>query len=54
MLEALMSTPEGRARLEAYEEKVDQALADRIENADRGRGDDAQPRPIPEVPQVDH
>ena len=50
MLEALMSTPEGRARLEAYEEKVDQALADRIEDADKGRSEDPQPRPLHEVP----
>ena len=46
MLETLMGTPEGRARLEAYEEKVDQAIADRIEAHDEA--DEAQPRPIPE------
>ena len=46
MMEALMGTPEGRARLEAYEEKVDQAIADRIQASDRA--DDAQPRPMPE------
>ena len=40
MLEALMDTPEGRARLEAYEEKVDQAIADRIEASEA-----PQPRP---------
>ena len=47
MMEALMDTPEGRARLEAYEEKVDQAFADRIQASDRTG--DAQPRPVPET-----
>ena len=44
MLEALMDTPQGRARLEAYEEKVDQAIADRIEASDRSEA--PQPRPV--------
>ena len=34
MFGALMSTPEGRVRLEAFEERVDQAMADRIGAAD--------------------
>ena len=29
-LDALMSTPSGRRRLEAYEEKIDHAIADRV------------------------
>ena len=49
-----MGTPEGRARLEAYEEKVDQAIADRIEDADKAQVDDTQPRPTPEAPRAHH
>ena len=48
MLDALMSTPEGRVRLEAYEERVDRAIADRIEAAEPV--DDQQPRPQPAEP----
>ena len=50
LLEALMDTPEGRARLEAYEERVDQAIADRVEAADKAMADESQPRPVPEAP----
>ena len=53
MLEALMGTPEGRARLEVYEEKVDRALADRIEAADRPASDKLQPRPPSEPSPVE-
>ena len=45
MLEALMSTPEGRARLEVCEGKVDRALADRIEKDDKPASEEVQPRP---------
>ena len=47
MLEALMGTPEGRARLEVYEEKVDRALADRTEAADGPASDESQRRGRP-------
>ena len=43
-----MDTPEGRVRLEAYEEKVDQAIADQIEASDKR--EEPQPRP----PSEDH
>ena len=46
LLEALMDTPEGRVRLEAYEERVDQAIADRIEASDKR--EEPQPRPTSE------
>ena len=46
MLEAPMATSEGRVRLEAYEERVDRALADRIEAAEPPV-EDRQPRPEP-------
>ena len=45
-----MDTPRGRARLEAYEEKVDQAIADRIEASDRSEA--PQPRPVLEDREV--
>ena len=41
---------QGRARLEAYEEKIDQAIADRIEASDRTEA--PQPRPAPEDKEV--
>ena len=44
-----MSTPEGRVRLEAYEERVDQAIADRVEAADKASGEEMQPRPALEA-----
>ena len=46
MLDALMSTPEGRVRLEAFEERVDHAMADRIEAAE-APAEERQPRPSP-------
>ena len=46
ILDAMMGTPEGRVRLEAFEERVDRALAERIEAADAPR-EERQPRPEP-------
>ena len=48
-----MATPEGRVRLEAYEERVDRAIADRIEAAETP-AEDRQPRPEPAGPPVVH
>ena len=47
----MMATPEGRARLEVYEERVDQAIADRIEASD-APAEVPQPRPEPAGPPV--
>ena len=44
MLDALMSTPGGRVRLEAFEERVGHAMADRSEAAEAPT-EERQPRP---------
>ncbi len=51
LLRAIAQTPHGRARIDAYEEKVDQAIADRIEAEDVAQApptESPQPRePLP-------
>ena len=42
----MVGTPEGRVRLDALEERVDRAMAERIEAAD-APSEDRQPRPEP-------
>ena len=64
ILDELTKTPEGQARLDSYEEKVDRAIADRIEAEDKAAAsaggaaarppadaqDDSPPRPLEGAP----
>ena len=47
ILEAMGSTPAGRAKLERYEERVDQAIAERIREADELKTAAAPATPVP-------